>query len=72
MLGRDTLTKKHFEALARALKSVKPLKPSGPKDPLCAAWLQWLDSVDVIVGVCKEFNSKFDAARFFEACGGDD
>lgn len=64
------MTRKHFEALAAALKDSKPeptqychhTSPPGPQLE------QWRADVRAIAAVCIAHNPRFDT-RFFEACG---
>lgn len=66
------MTRKHFEALAAALKDSKPSKPdpestwsySQYRDALA----QWRIDVRAIVSACLRANDQFDA-RFYAACG---
>jgi hypothetical protein len=60
------MTRKHFKALAQALKSERPSVDWGNKH------LQWTQDVKAIAEVCAKFNEDFDFNRFFEACGAKD
>ena len=59
------MTKKHFDALAAALRHQQPMFND-------AAVAQWECDVDSIAGVCARFNPNFDRARFLAACGVED
>jgi hypothetical protein len=54
------MTRKHFVAIAATLKTLRDTSDN-------------TDSVDeaarAIAGVCAESNSRFDRARFLQACG---
>ena len=58
------MTKKHFEALAAALKAEKPGLHWDPNKHV-----QWDNDVAAIASVCADFNGAFDRARFYKACG---
>jgi hypothetical protein len=57
------MTRKHFEALAQALKSERPSVGWTNK------YIQWAQDVKAIADVCADFNGAFDHDRFFVACG---
>lgn len=60
------MTKKHFEALAAALKE---RKPSNSDDYTSDAGLeQWIADVYAVADVCAAHNAHFDRARFLAAC----
>jgi len=62
------MTKKHFEALAAALKeSETPDSQESEK-----AWVshnQWKQDCWAVARVCQQFNNNFDRERFLDACG---
>ena len=64
------MTKKHFDALAAALKQSAP---DGFEPRLAfqsdTASAQWLTDVARISNVCARFTPNFDRARFLAACG---
>lgn len=58
------MSKRHFEALAAALKHERPE----------AHWnanklVQWDLDCKAIARACQQSNPRFDAARFYKACG---
>jgi hypothetical protein len=62
--GGYTMSRKHFQRLAEALKSEKP----------AANWCankhaQWQLDVKAIANVCSSFNPNFKRERFLTACG---
>lgn len=63
---RPSMQKRHFEALAKALAYSKP-DPEILRDP--AYTYAWLTCVKNIAAVCAQQNPRFDADRFFAACG---
>lgn len=56
------MSKKHFEALARAFAGSKPSKKG-------AAMSQWRKDVEAIADVCQSQNGMFRRGTFLEACG---
>lgn len=60
------MTKKHFEALAQALKSERPSVSWSNK------YIQWCQDVKAVADVCGEFDDAFDFEWFYEACGAKD
>ena len=67
---RGSLTAKHFEALAAALKENRPALPEdGYGQPYHFSEAQWSDCAGRIASVCARFNPNFDRARFLAACG---
>jgi hypothetical protein len=64
------MSKKHFEALAAALKEARPFtKGYNTPDQVGAVLLPWEESCLAVAGVCARFNPNFDRARFLKACG---
>lgn len=62
------MSKKHYEAFASHLKITRP----DPDDKMVvdvAFRHQWKRDVIAVSDVCRLDNPRFDAARFFEACG---
>lgn len=59
------MTKKHFEALAAALKDASFMIPVGNR----TADSQHIYDAKAVAGVCARFNPNFDRARFLAACG---
>lgn len=51
------MTKKHFEAFAREILHSN----RSTDEKAAAAW--------IVVRVAQQFNPRFDASRFFKACG---
>lgn len=58
------MTKKHFEALAAALKAEQPGTNWDPNKHV-----QYRLDVRAVADVCARFNPNFDRARFLKACG---
>lgn len=56
------MTKKHFKALAEAMKAREPI------DPQSVEWLQWQGDCEALAVVMKAFNTAFDHTRFICAC----
>lgn len=56
------MSKKHFEALAAALKAMQPHLTE-------ELIYQWELDCDAVADVCARFNPNFDRARFLTACG---
>lgn len=72
------MTKKHVEALAKALKEQKPTEEHArnvvgfnghPCTYFTGQYVQWCRDVQGIADVCEQFNGNFDGARFLQACG---
>lgn len=59
------MTRKHFEAIAAAMRHNAPNK----------AWLnkrqQWVKDCEALANEFFDFNAGFDASRFLTACGFD-
>jgi hypothetical protein len=62
------MSKKHFEALAAALKSVKSVQGFPPRTPEAT----WVTTCLTIANTLQDFNPRFDRARFLAACGVED
>jgi hypothetical protein len=61
------MSRKHFRALADALKAEKP------GDNWSAnKHVQWALDVKAIANTCAQFNSNFKRSRFLTACGMED
>lgn len=58
------MTKKDFQALARALHLAMPLIDAEPYNRKNT----WLRCVKYVADVCAASNPRFDRARFIEAC----
>jgi hypothetical protein len=59
------MTRKHFEAIAKALAERKPSGLDNNK------MVQWKHDVETLIPVFKVFNPSFNPSRFKEACGYD-
>jgi len=60
------MTRKHFRALADALKTNQPSANSGN----CQRDAELFKNIVVAIGTaCRSFNSRFNADRFHRACG---
>ncbi len=76
--GELTMTKKHFNALAQALKAAKPVKPeqSTMNEVLDAVrkarfeseLRRWILLVDNVANIAMDANPRFDHVRFIDAC----
>ncbi len=73
------MTKRHFQAMARALHASKREAPGllaeGADRATRAAWnrqmgahVQWSTDVQAMGDVCRQANPNFDRERFVEAC----
>lgn len=66
------MTRKHFEALAAALRSIRPQverrADQGAYNVGCCD--QWNSDVSRIATVCEQANDRFDRRKFIQACGG--
>ena len=58
------MSKKHFKALAEALRAEKPPENWNPNKRI-----QWSLDVRAVAEVCQRMNPKFDIDRFNTACG---
>lgn len=67
------MAKKHFEAIAEALKARKPNDNKdvweGEEDYFNGLISQWRGDCEAMADVLAEFNDQFDRARFLAACG---
>lgn len=61
------MTKKHYQALARALYDVRPMGHPDT-DNESAALGAWRDCVEAVGVVCRTENHHFDVELFEEAC----
>lgn len=62
------MSKKHFQALADALRASKVLPIAGWEN----VHTQWKIDVIAVADVCAAQNSRFDRSRFYSACGMED
>jgi len=60
------MTRKHFEALAAALRGTRPFPGDSPE-----AWDQWRATVRAVTDTCYQFNGQFNRDRFERAAGFD-
>jgi hypothetical protein len=58
------MTRKHFEALAEALRTSYPL---GMRDTYTAV-AGWETTCKSVAATCRQFNPSFNRARFLAAC----
>jgi hypothetical protein len=58
------MSRKHFIALANALKAEKPGDNWNPNKRV-----QWELDVNAVANACAQANSRFNRARFLAACG---
>jgi hypothetical protein len=58
------MTRKHFIALADALRSARPLKPINPNVLTDMAESQWDVDCRKIADVCRQFNPYFQREKF--------
>ena len=68
------MSKKHFEALAAALKFIKPsgnpvCPPKDVKVFHAGQVKEWDYATEAVADACARFNPNFDRARFLKACG---
>lgn len=68
------MERRHFEALAGALRSVKPDRgnkyaPRSVQSAGGAAHAQWLVTIGAVATACAQFNPAFQRERFLRACG---
>lgn len=68
------MTKKHFEALASALRQTMPYRYGvtriDDESYFLTELAQWKRDVEHIASVCQSSNSNFDYKRFIAACEG--
>jgi hypothetical protein len=64
------MTKKHFVALASALRDKMPIKESVTETGHVAYW-QWHRDCEAVALVCGHFNAGFDSVKFLAACKGE-
>ena len=66
-----SMTRKHFEALAAALRWAEPRNDGGVFSDREHAdrVTQWKKDALSVAEVCARFNPNFDRARFLAACG---
>lgn len=62
------MTKKHFDALAAALRDVRP-EVSLLNYHALPRVDQWRADCEAAADFCARFNPKFNRGRFLEACG---
>ena len=63
------MTRQHFKALASELNSIRPASIGIPGSKEREAFIQWTHAVEAVGNVCRQFNSRFNADRFRDACG---
>lgn len=61
------MTRKHFIALAYALRYTKP-DVSNPDD--LEAYIQWEKVCCAVGEACRKFNANFNFTKFIDACEG--
>ncbi len=60
------MTRKHFEALAEALRFAHPIQ--GANIDTSEARTVWQAAQNNVADACSRFNGAFDRSRFIEAC----
>jgi hypothetical protein len=64
------MTRKHFRALAEALRACRPdVIPGTNVIPDDTARKVWYQACSEVSKVCARENSLFNASKFFDACG---
>lgn len=68
------MTRKHFVALAAALRAAKPTDFDRKHTPIAykVAYIQWVFTVEKMVETLSQFNGEFKRDRFVAACGLED
>lgn len=59
------MTKKHFRLIAENFLQTKPIYDKYNPE----VYYQWENDVEHMADVCDYFNSRFNRAKFLEACG---
>ena len=59
------MTRKHFEAIAAAMRKNKPASKAG------LHVFQWVSDCEELADVFEQFNPNFDRQRFLDACKGE-
>ena len=62
------MTRKHFNALAIALKVAHPAFFGEDERDTSEARSAWITAVQGVADVCRQFNGNFDRGRFLDAC----
>ena len=65
------MSKKHYEALAKALRNTRPTVSDCGNSRNPPAIAQWERTRDAIITVCEASNPAFNRARFIKACAGE-
>jgi hypothetical protein len=63
------MTRKHFKALAEQLRTIKPASIGEPKTIERERFIMWTYAVEAVASAARQFNDRFNADRFKDACG---
>ena len=67
--GVDAMTRRHFKALAEQLRTIKPASIGEPKTIERERFAMWTLAVEAAIETCRQFNARFNADKFRDACG---
>ncbi len=67
------MTRKHFNAIAKALAFTRPTAAGRQKvSKRSKQWQQWARDVKALADICDASNDSFDRGQFYHACGLED